>query len=59
VEHVVARERQAVASARLVEELLDGAERHVVLAGDFDATPDAASIRVWTGRQSLDGVSVY
>jgi endonuclease/exonuclease/phosphatase family metal-dependent hydrolase len=53
------RELQAVASARVVEDLLDGAERHVVLAGDFDATPDAASIRFWTGRQSLDGVSVY
>jgi endonuclease/exonuclease/phosphatase family metal-dependent hydrolase len=53
------RERQAVASARIVEEILDGAERHVVLAGDFDATPDSASIRFWTGRQSLDGLSVY
>jgi len=53
------RERQAVASARMVEELLDGAKRHVVLAGDFDATPDSASIRFWTGRQSLDGMSVY
>jgi endonuclease/exonuclease/phosphatase family metal-dependent hydrolase len=53
------RERQAVASARIVEEILEGADRHVVLAGDFDATPDAASIRFWTGRQSLDGMSVY
>jgi endonuclease/exonuclease/phosphatase family metal-dependent hydrolase len=53
------REQQAVASARIVEELLDGAHRHVVLAGDFDATPDSASIRFWTGRQSLDGLSVY
>jgi hypothetical protein len=24
-----------------------------------DATPDAASIRFWTGMQSLDGVSVH
>jgi endonuclease/exonuclease/phosphatase family metal-dependent hydrolase len=53
------RELQAVASARLVEELVDGADRHVVVAGDFDATPDAASVRFWTGRQSLDGMSVY
>jgi endonuclease/exonuclease/phosphatase family metal-dependent hydrolase len=53
------RERQAVASARIVEEILDGSDGHVVLAGDFDATPDAASIRFWTGRQSLDGMSVY
>jgi endonuclease/exonuclease/phosphatase family metal-dependent hydrolase len=53
------RERQAVATARIVEDLLGGADRHVVLAGDFDATPDSASIRFWTGRQSLDGMSVY
>lgn len=52
------RERQAVRSARIVEDLLAGADRHVVLAGDFDATPDAASIRFWTGRQSLEGTSV-
>jgi len=53
------REQQAVASARIVEELLAGADRHVVLAGDFDATPDSGSIRFLTGRQSLDGLSVY
>jgi hypothetical protein len=28
------------------------------LAGDFDDPPDAASIRFWTGRQSLDRTSV-
>jgi endonuclease/exonuclease/phosphatase family metal-dependent hydrolase len=54
----VERERQAVASARAIEEILHGSERHVVLAGDFDATPDSASIRFWMGRQSLDGLSV-
>jgi endonuclease/exonuclease/phosphatase family metal-dependent hydrolase len=31
---------------------------HVVLAGDLDATPDAASVRFWRGRQSLEGMSV-
>jgi endonuclease/exonuclease/phosphatase family metal-dependent hydrolase len=30
----------------------------VILAGDFDATPDAASIRFLSGKQSLEGVSV-
>jgi endonuclease/exonuclease/phosphatase family metal-dependent hydrolase len=30
----------------------------VIVAGDFDADPDAASIRFWTGRQSLEGTSV-
>ena len=52
------REMQAVAAARFVEGLLGGGERHVVLAGDFDATPDSASVRFWSGRQSLDGTSV-
>ncbi len=55
------RELQAVASARLIEALLDSGESnvtHVVLAGDFDAAPDAASIRFWRGLQSLDGTSV-
>jgi endonuclease/exonuclease/phosphatase family metal-dependent hydrolase len=30
----------------------------VVLLGDFDAGPDCASMRFWTGRQSLRGTSV-
>jgi len=34
------------------------AASHVILAGDFDAAPDSSSIRFWTGRQSLDGISV-
>jgi endonuclease/exonuclease/phosphatase family metal-dependent hydrolase len=52
------RELQAVAAARFVEELLGENGTHVVLAGDFDATPDSASVRFWSGRQSLDGTSV-
>jgi endonuclease/exonuclease/phosphatase family metal-dependent hydrolase len=52
------RELQAVAVARFVEKLLRRRSMHVVLAGDFDAAPDAASIRFWTGRQSLGGMSV-
>jgi endonuclease/exonuclease/phosphatase family metal-dependent hydrolase len=50
------RERQAVA-------LTDLDARHrqalpTIIAGDFNATPDAASIRFLTGLQSLDGRSV-
>ena len=50
------RERQAVI-------LTDLDARHrtdlpTVIAGDFNATPDAASIRYLTGRQSLGGRSV-
>lgn len=56
MEHV--RERQAAVSARVIEELVGGIDRHVVLAGDFDAVPEAASMRFWTGKQSLDGMSV-
>jgi endonuclease/exonuclease/phosphatase family metal-dependent hydrolase len=52
------RELQAVATARAVEEYLSGRERHVVALGDFDDTPDSAAMRFWTGRQSLDGISV-
>lgn len=52
-----ARERQALA-------LTDLDMRHrralpTVIAGDFNAEPDAASIRFLTGRQSLAGHSVY
>jgi endonuclease/exonuclease/phosphatase family metal-dependent hydrolase len=51
------REVQTARAARAVEERAGG--RHVVLAGDLDATPDAASIRFLRGRQSLDGTSVH
>lgn len=52
------RERQAVAVARVLEPMVDERRRHVVVAGDLNADPDAASMRFWTGRQSLEGVSV-
>lgn len=51
------RELQAVAAARFVEEQVQDAPRPVILAGDFDAAPESASIRFWSGRQSLDGMS--
>ena len=51
------RETQAV-------QLVEAVERHTrrdrfatVIAGDFDAAPDRASIRFLTGRQSLEGRS--
>jgi endonuclease/exonuclease/phosphatase family metal-dependent hydrolase len=52
------RELQAVAGARFIEERLAGRDMPVVVAGDFDDTPDSASIRFWTGKQSLAGTSV-
>lgn len=52
------REIQAVRTARAVEEMLAEWPAHVVVAGDFDAAPDATSIRFWCGKQSLGGFSV-
>jgi endonuclease/exonuclease/phosphatase family metal-dependent hydrolase len=52
------RELQALTTARFVEQLVADRRMHVVMAGDLDAVPDAASIRFLSGRQSLDGMSV-
>jgi endonuclease/exonuclease/phosphatase family metal-dependent hydrolase len=52
------RELQAVACARVVEEHMAGRNDHGVLLGDFNDTPDSSSVRFWTGRQSLEGLSV-
>ena len=51
------REQQALAAAVRIEEIADEYD-HVVVLGDFDATPDAASMLFWRGRRSLDGRSV-
>ena len=50
------RERQAVAITDL--DARHRRELPTIIAGDFNAGPDAASIRYLTGRQSLDGRSV-
>jgi endonuclease/exonuclease/phosphatase family metal-dependent hydrolase len=52
------RERQAIQAARSLEDLIGERSLHVVLAGDFTADPDSASVRFISGRQSLDGTSV-
>jgi endonuclease/exonuclease/phosphatase family metal-dependent hydrolase len=52
------RELQAVAAARFLEERAKRGDQQVVMVGDLDADPGAASIRFWCGRQSLDGLSV-
>jgi endonuclease/exonuclease/phosphatase family metal-dependent hydrolase len=49
---------QAVTTASLLERLAGDREAHVVVAGDFDATPDSASMRFWRGRQALGDTSV-
>lgn len=47
------RELQSVVAARVIEDLAGQHQRHVVLVGDFDADPAAASVHFWSGRQSL------
>lgn len=54
----VERERQAVAVVKALEEQIEDPDQLVVLGGDLDADPDAASIRFLTGKQSLQGKSV-
>ncbi len=58
MDHEHERELQAVRAARAVDDLLPGRPGHVVVAGDLDADPDATSIRFWTGRHALEGLSV-
>ncbi|MGY1601956.1 endonuclease/exonuclease/phosphatase family protein [Geodermatophilus sp. SYSU D00815] len=53
-----ARVRQTRRAAGALEELVAGRPGHVVVAGDLDADPDADSIRFWTGRHVVDGLSV-
>ncbi len=56
--HEVERERQTVIAARAVEARLERGFAHVLLGGDLDAEPDAASLRFLAGKQSLEGMSV-
>ncbi len=51
------REEEVVVLDRVLGELAAGDDVPPVLAGDFDATPDAASIRFLSGLQSLQGRS--
>ncbi|MDA1143312.1 MAG: endonuclease/exonuclease/phosphatase family protein [Planctomycetota bacterium] len=53
------RELQAVELAKLLERHRDRQAFPAVVAGDFDATPDSASIRFLTGRQSLAGICTH
>ena len=51
------RELQALAVVRRIEEVVAEEPAHVVVGGDFNATPDTSSMRFWTGRTSLNGTS--
>ncbi len=54
----VEREQQAVLVARALEEHVGSRDVHAVVLGDFDATPDSASVSFLRGRRSVDGFSV-
>jgi endonuclease/exonuclease/phosphatase family metal-dependent hydrolase len=56
--HEAERRLQAVVTARAVEDLVAERPGHAIVAGDFDAEPDADSIRFWTGHHTVDGQSV-
>ena len=53
------REMQAVAVADYVQRNADPAEFPPIVASDFDAPPEAASVRFLTGLQSLVGRSCH
>ena len=53
----VEREDEVVALDEALTQLAAGDELAPVLAGDFDATPEAASVRFLSGLQSLHGRS--
>jgi endonuclease/exonuclease/phosphatase family metal-dependent hydrolase len=57
MESEAAREREAVAITEL--DARHRANLPSIIAGDFNATPDAACMRYFTGLQSLGGQSVY
>lgn len=52
------REAQAVLAARALEEHIGDRDVHAIVLGDFDATPDSASLSFLRGRRSVDGFSV-
>jgi endonuclease/exonuclease/phosphatase family metal-dependent hydrolase len=52
------REAQAVLLARTLEEHIGDRDLHAVVLGDFDATPESASLSFLRGRRPVDGFSV-
>ncbi|WP_309104623.1 endonuclease/exonuclease/phosphatase family protein [Microbacterium sp.] len=54
----IERQRQAVLVAQELESLASSDDAPMVIAGDFNAEPDAASLRFLTGKQPIDQASV-
>jgi endonuclease/exonuclease/phosphatase family metal-dependent hydrolase len=55
----IQREEECMVLDEWLTDLAAADELPPVIGGDFDATPDAASIRFLTGLQSLDGRSTH
>ena len=51
-------DRRGGFGADVLEDLIAAEPPQAVLASDLNAAPDTASLRFWTGRQSLGGLSV-
>ena len=49
------REEQAVLVARALEDHIGERDLHAVVLGDFDATPDSASLQFWRGARPSQG----
>jgi len=58
LDHEHERVLQARAAAAALEALVASRPGHVVVAGDLDADPSSDSVRFWTGRHVVDGLSV-
>jgi endonuclease/exonuclease/phosphatase family metal-dependent hydrolase len=58
LDHEHERQLQAFAAARALEQLHSRRPGHVIVAGDLDADADATSVRFWTGRDALEGLSI-
>jgi endonuclease/exonuclease/phosphatase family metal-dependent hydrolase len=58
VDHEHERCLQTVLAARRLEELVAESPGDVIVAGDLDADESSDSLRFWTGRHVIDGVSV-
>lgn len=53
------RELQAIHVVKMIRELTGHEGFPTILAGDFDAVPNSASIRFFKGQQSLDNCSTH
>lgn len=58
LDHEYERFQQAVTTARALEALVVELPGHVIVAGDFDAPPDSDSVSFWSGKHTVEDLSV-